>query len=112
MRGWVECLLSGLAAPQFRETSLQWLRKLPHVIAQYSYGIYLLHAPLMWVAFRKLKMLAMGLRWAIFIVLITTLCLAAYHWIESPLLKLGGRLAKGFEPRTRLRAAAAATSES
>jgi peptidoglycan/LPS O-acetylase OafA/YrhL len=101
-RGWIECLLLGLVAPRFRETSMAWLKKLSHTVAQYSYGIYLLHPPLMWVAFKKLHALPIGIQWAVFLVLMTTLCFAAYHWIESPLLKTGGKLAKRFQVRTKL----------
>ena len=96
-RGWVECLLLGLIAPQFRETGIVWLRKLSHTIAQYSYGIYLLHAPLMWVAFKKLGPRPVAVQWAVFSVLMLTLCFAVYHWIEAPLLRVGGNLAKRFQ---------------
>jgi peptidoglycan/LPS O-acetylase OafA/YrhL len=96
-RGWAECLVLGFAAPQFRETGTTWLKKLFHTIAKYSYGIYLLHAPLMWVAFKKLGPRPFAVQWAVFTVLMLALCYAVFHWIEEPLLRVGGSLAKRFQ---------------
>ena len=92
-RGWVECLLLGLAAPQFCESGVTWLKRAAHAVAQYSYGIYLLHAPLMWVCFKALRAPS-AVQWVVFAVSMVVSCLAAYHWLEAPLLQVGGELAK------------------
>lgn len=91
--GWIECLILGWAAPRFRETGLPWLRKATHSIAQYSYGIYLLHAPLMWIAFKRLHGQPTFFQWAVFSFLMISLCLISYHLIEAPMLRIGGDLA-------------------
>src|SRR5262249_10118359 len=55
--GWVVCFALGAAIPQFADMSSCWLERSSHLIARYSYGIYLTHYFCLWLAFVKLPFL-------------------------------------------------------
>ena len=96
-RGWVECLVLGFLAPSFQDMQSEWLKKLSHTVAQYSYGIYLLHPPLMWLAFIRLQGLPPVLQWAVFAVTMAGGCYLAYHCLEAPLIRVGANISKRFQ---------------
>jgi len=88
-RAWVPCLLLGLVLPRIAELSDSVVTRAAKTIATYSYGIYLLHVPVLWLAFdvgatfpllAQLGIVAGGL------VLFPWL---AYHLIEEPGIRLG-----------------------
>ena len=93
-RGWVACLLLGIAAPQFREMRSPWLRAGSHALAKYSYGIYLSHIVVMWFSFVKLAAEPLAVQWCIFVVLSAALPFLAYHLLESPMIRFGAVLAR------------------
>lgn len=87
---WAFCLVLGCVLPWFHDVSARWLTRPAHVIAKYSYGIYLTHqaiqswalalpVPVVW------QWVALGLT-ATFIPLIL------FHTIEAPLIAYGRRL--------------------
>lgn len=86
---WVCCLLVGLSVVHCRESSLAWLNRLTHLIAKYSYGLYLGQIPVLWLAFVKLNYLPHPVQWAVFLVLIVVVPVACYHLIEKPGIRLG-----------------------
>ena len=49
------CLILGLMLPRFQELPSAFLRLACQTIARYSYGIYLLHMPVIWFAFNYLR---------------------------------------------------------
>ena len=51
---WAACLLLGLAIPAFRQISSGVLNAASAAVAKYSYGIYLTHFFVIWLAFEKL----------------------------------------------------------
>jgi len=93
--GWVNwgCgALFALALPNCRDIPLGVISKCTHYIATYSYGIYLSHVPIMWLAFQRLS----GPFWlqvGLFLVLIATVPVLLYHGLESPLIRAGSRMA-------------------
>src|SRR5207302_4296539 len=93
LHGWVPCLLTGLAIPRFKEVSLVWVRRAAHLIARYSYGIYLTHVFALWLAFIGLAGLPAEVRWVIFLSALVGLPVLLYHSVEAPLLRYGARLA-------------------
>ena len=83
-RGWVCCLIVGLAVPQFREMSQGLFRKGCSIVARYSYGIYLTHFICIWAAFVALHSLPLSLRWTAFIAMLASLFpVALYHGLEG-----------------------------
>ncbi|MGZ3447461.1 MAG: acyltransferase family protein, partial [Myxococcaceae bacterium] len=49
--GWLGCLLLGMSVGRFRQVDVGWIRRSAEWIARYSYGIYLAHLVVFWVAF-------------------------------------------------------------
>ncbi len=98
--GWLCCLGVGLIVPQFRELGDGYLRGGCRLIARYSYGIYLSHAVLIWLAFDELAGWSLAARWGLFVVTAVTIPVALYHGIEAPLIAFGRRLVRrGFQRR-------------
>jgi peptidoglycan/LPS O-acetylase OafA/YrhL len=90
---YVLCIVLGGLIPNFRELTESWLTRACHVIAKYSYGIYLFHLPAIWVAFVKLQFLPGWLQWASLGVLMWVIPWMAYTWLEAPMIEMGRRLA-------------------
>lgn len=96
--GWVFCLLLGLAINFFHDSSQAHLNFAGQKIAQYSYGMYLNHLPLLYLVF-----IVFGLKnWISGSILFASLTIlasvATYHLIESPFIELGKRLSS---PRSK-----------
>jgi peptidoglycan/LPS O-acetylase OafA/YrhL len=87
------CMLLGLIIPSFLELSESWITNVSRIVARYSYGIYLWHEPAVWLSFVKLKSFPIGVKWAVLVLLIVCVPLAAYHWLEAPLIRVGRNLA-------------------
>jgi len=81
----------GLAIPWFRELGWQPLRLISHVIAKYSYSIYLSHIGIM--LFCAGLPVNPGLRWPIFVLLSLSVPVALYHFVEEPMIRLGKGIA-------------------
>ena len=90
---WVMCLALGFSVPWFREISLAPLRKASAWIAKYSYGEYLCHLTCIWFAFEQLRGLPSVLQWTVLVLLITAVPAAFFHLLESPMIRVGARLA-------------------
>lgn len=101
--GWrvadVLCLVAGLALPWFHQITNRGLIRATHEIAKYSYGIYLAH-PLCIVLGVYLEP-HMPLAWQLAVIFtsLVIMSVAAYHFIEKPLIDLGKRVAKFAERR-------------
>ena len=110
-KGWLTCLVAGLAVPQFAEMSSRWLRRASHLVAKYSYGIYLVHYFCIWLAFMKFDRLPLVGQWVVFAASLVVLPVLLYHTVEAPLLAWGNRLVdRLFAPRA-LRAPAVKLAE-
>jgi peptidoglycan/LPS O-acetylase OafA/YrhL len=93
--GWVLCLLTGLGIPRFAELRGVWLRRSAHLIARYSYGLYLTHLLALWLGFSGVHAIGGGplAQWTVFVVTLIGLPVLLYHTIEAPLIRVGARLA-------------------
>lgn len=91
---WVNCLLLGLAAPRFHESTSVLLNRLTAAIAKYSYGVYLTHCAVFWLAFVHLPTWPIWAQAILCLSLSMALPFALYHAVEAPLIHLGARLAR------------------
>ena len=92
--GWLLCLVLGLALPLFRQIKWAWLNQTTHIIAKYSYGIYLTHIIAITVAVHVLRGYGMTTRAGAFLALLVGLPVLLYHTVEEPMIRLGTRLAR------------------
>jgi peptidoglycan/LPS O-acetylase OafA/YrhL len=101
IKSWSVCLVLGIAVPFFSQISAWWLVVPSHLIAKYSYGIYLTHFFCIWFVFEYLpSFLPRMARVGLFAVLVTGLPVCFYHFLEEPMVLLGKRIAKRFESIT------------
>ena len=92
--GWICCLIIGLSIPAFSEMRHSGLNYVCHLIARYSYGIYLTHLICLWLAFDRFSTLPMADRWIIFGLSVVVIPVILYHGIEKPMIELGSRWAE------------------
>lgn len=86
------CLLLGLAIPVFAQLKAKWIVIPTQQIAKYSYGIYLLHMPVLVFVLHYLSGLPLALMALVFLSLTALLSYASFNLIEDPLIRLGKRL--------------------
>jgi peptidoglycan/LPS O-acetylase OafA/YrhL len=91
------CLLLGVCVPQFREVSWPLARNVSHLVARYSYGIYLTHWVCIWLAFQRLGKQASWVQWAVFVTTAVLSPIVLYHAVEAPMIRLGNHLAAQYE---------------
>jgi peptidoglycan/LPS O-acetylase OafA/YrhL len=99
---WVFCGITGLAIPHFVDISNDWLTAISSRIAQYSYGIYISHVPLLWLCFKKLNIGSMAASAALSLVLTSVASILLYHWLEYPAIRFGKRFAAQFDRRVAI----------
>jgi peptidoglycan/LPS O-acetylase OafA/YrhL len=86
---WVCCLAIGLVVMDCAESTYSGLNRLTHLIAKYSYGIYLGQVAILWLVFVKMKTLPLSLQWSVFLFLIVAAPFAAYRLVEKPFIRFG-----------------------
>jgi peptidoglycan/LPS O-acetylase OafA/YrhL len=85
----VFCAILGVSIPLVVELRPTIFTRAAHTIATYSYGIYLLHPIALWFGFNVLRDQSPAVRVLGIVASLTAGCLAAYHLIEKPGIKLG-----------------------
>ncbi|MFI5298474.1 MAG: acyltransferase family protein [Polyangiales bacterium] len=90
---WADGFAFALLLPHCADISQSVFTRIFHGIAKYSYGIYLSHVPILWFSFKRLNGQPIGVRWAVFVALMTLVPVVLYHVLEEPLIQLGARLA-------------------
>jgi peptidoglycan/LPS O-acetylase OafA/YrhL len=104
-------LAVGLAIPFYRQIANQAVIRVAHLIAKYSYGIYLSHLIALWLAFVVIPLPAWPLLRTTLAILITAaLSVASYHAIEEPLIQAGKRVAERIGATARSEAVQAAAA--
>src|ERR1051326_3732409 len=92
---WSFGIVLGLLVPFFQDLSWKPLNRCSHVIAKYSYGIYLVH-PLGLLAIYYLRRSHPGvpvpLCWAVGIGIVVVVPVVLYHCLEQPLIRIGRRV--------------------
>lgn len=97
--GWVCCLILGLLLPRFRPAKNARLCAIGHILAKYSYGIYLLHLWAIAIGFYYLPLHHVWEKVTIELLCVAILAPLAYHLIEKPAMDLGAKIAgRAFAP--------------
>lgn len=86
------CLAVGFAIPMFRQSSAAMFNRATHLIAKYSYGIYLFHCVALWMAYYWIKPPSAALQALLALVILVALSVASFHLLESPAIRLGARM--------------------
>lgn len=90
--GWIFCLLIGLAVDFFHDSTQPRVNFAAQKIALYSYGIYLIHIPVIYLVFTVFGIKNWFWGSLLFILLTVLASATTYHLIESPFIELGKRL--------------------
>ncbi len=88
------CLALGLAIPLFRQSRAAALNRAAHLVAKYSYGIYLFHCVALWVAYYAVRPESPLMQALLALGLLVALSVASFHLLESPAIRLGARLSR------------------
>lgn len=106
-------LCLGLALPHIRSCNIVSVNSFCSWIAKYSYGIYLLHDPAIWLGFVRLAHFPITVRVSVFLLTTFGGSVLLYHALEHPMIVIGNRLGAAISREkpvlgnTRLVAAAA-----
>ena len=92
-RAWVFALVLAVFVPQFREITMAAVAKPAHLIAKYSYGLYLSHVVIYWLAIDAMRHFPLALRILVGVAGIIVVPVAVFHLVEDPCIKMGGRCA-------------------
>lgn len=90
--GWLYALILGVAINVFRDSDLRRLNKVCLHVATYSYGLYLLHVPCLYVIYDVWAPSSPVVAVVAFLALTAAASVAAYHLLEAPMVNLGRRL--------------------
>jgi peptidoglycan/LPS O-acetylase OafA/YrhL len=92
------CLAVGVALPLFRQSNSAMLNRVTHLLARYSYGVYLFHCIALWIGIFWIRPRSFWLGALLALVLLVTLAVAGYHLIEAPAIRWGERIARRLAP--------------
>jgi peptidoglycan/LPS O-acetylase OafA/YrhL len=67
-------------------------RSVAHIIARYSYGIYLMHFICIWIAFQGIAGIPDWSRWMILMFTVTAFPYLLYHRVEEPMIRVGQKV--------------------
>jgi peptidoglycan/LPS O-acetylase OafA/YrhL len=104
---WAMCLGLALLFPHIREVGDGWFSKTCHLVAKYSYCIYLSNLFACWVAFQLLNLGNVALQILVAAAITTVASVASYHLIEDPLIQAGKRVSDHLAPARAPRLATA-----
>ncbi len=90
--GWLFCLALGLAINAFHNSAQKHINFAAEKIALYSYGVYLLHIPALYLVFIVLGIRDLVFGPLLFVAITMVASVVTYHCIESPLIEVGRRL--------------------
>jgi peptidoglycan/LPS O-acetylase OafA/YrhL len=90
--GWIFCLVLGLAINAFQDSANRPLNVAAEKIALYSYGMYLLHVPFLYLVFMVLGINNLVFGPLLFVALTMVASSITYHFLESPLIEIGRKL--------------------
>ena len=92
MASWAACMVLGLTLPLFRDVETNTITVPAKLIAKYSYGLYVVHIPTMWVVLKLLPYGNITVRIVIALAMSGVFAVLLYHAVEAPMIGLGRRL--------------------
>jgi peptidoglycan/LPS O-acetylase OafA/YrhL len=95
---WAFCMLVGLSIPFFRDLEEGLVSRVANRIAKYSYGVYLLHCPVLWLGCFFLGAYHALLQIAVVVLGLLLFPIASYYLIEAPCVAYGRRVTSGGKP--------------
>jgi peptidoglycan/LPS O-acetylase OafA/YrhL len=87
--------------PRVQEPDWPLLRAACAAIARYSYSIYLIHVPCIWLGFDVLRDEPAFLKWSVFVGTLAGVSILLYRLVERPFIGFGARLGRRWTERTR-----------
>jgi peptidoglycan/LPS O-acetylase OafA/YrhL len=96
---WSICLLAALLVSSCAESGWLALNRISHLIAKYSYGLYLGQVPVLWLVFIRFHAAPAWAKWMSFIILIVFVPVVSFHIVEEPFIRIGARLSARFRER-------------
>ena len=105
----------GLALPHIQSCEISALKRICGWVAKYSYGIYLLHDPAIWLGFVRLGNLPIMVQFSAFMLATFGGSILIYHALEHPMILIGNKAAvaisrKKIPAKVRVAAAIAGAS--
>lgn len=92
-RAWILSIAIGIGAAHVRESPWPRLNAMTHIVAEYSYGVYLSHMMVFWLAIDVLATWPMVARALVLMVMSCAVPFAFYWCVERPFIRLGGSIA-------------------
>jgi peptidoglycan/LPS O-acetylase OafA/YrhL len=92
---WIFGLILALSLNAFKESKARPVNVVADKVALYSYGMYLLHLPVLYLVFMKLEIPNVALAIVLYFLLTGVGSIATFHLIESPFIKIGKKLTSG-----------------
>ncbi len=86
-------LCLGLALPHVQECELRAVNRICGWVAKYSFGIYLLHDPAIWLGFVRCAHLPATVKTSIFLLTTFGGSVVFYHAVEYPMIRVGNQAA-------------------
>jgi peptidoglycan/LPS O-acetylase OafA/YrhL len=90
--GWIFCLVLGLSIDAFHDSTNKPLNAAAEKVALYSYGMYLLHVPALYLVFMVLGIKSLAFGPVLFLALTIVASIITYHFIEAPLIDVGRKI--------------------
>ena len=96
---WPLMLTLGLALPLFRQITNRFTVRASHLVAKYSYGIYLAHPFGIVLGFKVLARQSATVRVGSELLFTAAAAILAYHLLEEPMIRIGSRIAHANDVR-------------
>jgi peptidoglycan/LPS O-acetylase OafA/YrhL len=97
------CLAVGAAVPVFRQSTSPVLNRVAHLVARYSYGVYLFHVVALWIGYFALSIASPLLQALGSLIALVALSVMGYHLIEKPGIRVGVRLSRALTDGSTIR---------
>ena len=89
---WIFCLVLGLAINCFHDSPARWLNLAAARVALYSYGMYLLHVPVLYLIFEWMNIENVWVAGVLEFTMTFAVAAVTYHVLEERFIELGRRL--------------------